>query len=281
MKPHLQEPQWVISLLSGLALFFIFIFLFIPLVFIFISAFGEGVNVFRNAVFQTQNFASLKLSLYVLLWVVPFNTVFGILLAWTVSKYDFKGKALLLTLMDIPFAVSPVIAGMIFITLFGHYGFLGKIFESAGLEIIFSTPGIVLVTLFVTFPYVAKELIPLMKEQGRDEEEASMVLGAKPLYTFFRVTLPNIKWGLMYGMILLAARALGEFGAVSVVSGHIQGLTNTLPLQIEVLYNQYEYSAAFALCSILALVTLFTIFTKSIFRKIFVSEVSSHQNKIG
>lgn len=256
------ESPFVRLLLTGVALGFIGLFLFVPLLAVFVQAFSSGVGTYLAAITEPDAMAAVRLTLITAVVSVALNTVFGIVAAWTIAKFDFTGKSLLTTLIDLPFTVSPVISGLIFVMLFGTGGLLGPLLEKAGIQIVFAVPGIILVTVFVTFPFVARELIPLMQEQGTDEEEAAVVLGARPWQMFWRVTLPNIKWGLLYGVILCNARAMGEFGAVSVVSGHIRGLTNTLPLHVEILYNEYQFAASFAVASLLTLLALLTLVVK-------------------
>lgn len=258
------EPRFIRGLLITIVLLFIFCFLVIPLISIFAEAFRHGVKAYFAAISSSNALSSIKLSLLVVLVVVPINTIFGVLTAWAFTKFQFKGKSVLMTLSDLPFSVSPVIAGLIFILLLGRNSFLGPWLMSHNINIIFNTPGIILVTLFVTYPFVSRELIPLMNSQGTSEEEASLILGANGWQTFFRVTLPNIKWGLLYGIILCSARAIGEFGAVAVVSGNIAGSTNTMPLQINAFYNQYQTTAAFALASVMSLIAIVTLIIKSL-----------------
>jgi sulfate/thiosulfate transport system permease protein len=258
------EPAIVKVLLTLLAVLFLALFLVVPLVAVFAQALEKGWAAYTAALTEPMALAALKLTLLVALVAVPLNVVFGVAAAWAVAKFEFPGKNLLVTLIDLPFGVSPVISGMIFILLFGRQGWLGPWAAGHGLKIVFAVPGLILATLFVTFPFVARELIPLMQAGGREEEEASRVLGASGWQMFWRVTLPNIKWGLLYGVILCNARAMGEFGAVSVVSGHIRGRTNTLPLHVEILYNEYNFQAAFAVASVLALLALVTLVAKSL-----------------
>lgn len=236
----------------------------LPLVAVFIEALRQGVPAFLDAIAEPDALAAVRLTLLVAAISVPLNTLFGIAAAWAVTKFDFRGKGVLVTLIDLPFSVSPVVAGLIYVLLFGANGWLGPWLQANGIEVIFAVPGIVLATLFVTFPFVARELIPLMNEQGRDDEEAAVSLGASGWQTFRRVTLPNVRWGLLYGVLLCNARAMGEFGAVSVVSGHIRGLTNTMPLHVEILYNEYNFIGAFAVASLLALLALVTLLAKTI-----------------
>ncbi|MEH6944476.1 sulfate ABC transporter permease subunit CysW [Bacillus sp. JJ722] len=261
--PNTTEPLFIRILLISIVLLFLLLFLLLPLITIFVKAFEKGVEVYFSAITHPDALSAIKLTLLVVLITVPINAIFGVAAAWAISKYEFKGKNLLITLIDLPFAVSPVIAGLIFILLFGANSWLGPWLADYDLKIIFAVPGIVIATLFVTFPFVARELIPLMQNQGSQEEEASVVLGASGLQTFLHITLPNIKWGLLYGIILCNARAIGEFGAVSVVSGHIRGLTNTMPLHIEILYNEYQFAAAFAVASLMSVVAIITLIIKN------------------
>ena len=253
--------RWTLILL---AMAFLGLMLILPLVIVFTSAFEQGARVAMRALTHPDALAAIRLTAVVVAIAVPLNIVFGIAAAWAITKFNFRGQSLLITLIDLPFSVSPVIAGMIFVLLFGARGLLGPWLGDHNVKIIFATPGIVLATMFVTLPFVARELIPLMQAQGREEEEAAITLGAGGWQTFRRVTLPNIKWGLAYGTILCAARALGEFGAVSVVSGHIRGETNTLPLHVEILYNEYQFAAAFSVAGLLVGIALLTIIGKSI-----------------
>ena len=258
------EPLWVKWLLIGLSLIFLVLFLFLPLLLVFISAFSQGISAYFASFSDPDTRHAIGLTLLVAAIVVPLNTVFGVAAAWLISKFNFWGKQFLITLIDLPFAVSPVIAGLIFILLFGAQGLMGPFLKENDIKIIFAIPGIVLATLFITFPFVARELIPLMQEQGSDEEEAAIVLGANGWQTFWRVTLPNIRWGLLYGIILCNARAMGEFGAVSVVSGRIRGQTTTMPLQVEILYNEYKSVPAFAIASLLTMLALVTLVIKTL-----------------
>jgi len=257
------EPLWVQWLLTGVAVAFLCAFLFLPLVLVFIEAFAKGIAAYGAALADSDAMAAIRLTLLVAVIAVPLNTLFGLMAAWVITKFHFRGKGVLVTLIDLPLSISPVISGLIYVLLFGARGLFGPWFLEHNITVIFAVPGIVLATLFVTFPYVARELIPLMQEQGAEEEEAALLLGANGWHTFWRVTLPNIKWGLMYGIIQCNARAMGEFGAVSVVSGHIRGKTNTLPLQVEILYNEYNFAAAFAVASLLTLLALITLTIKS------------------
>lgn len=264
---HLSESKRVQWILIGLTLLYFAAFLFLPLVSVFFEAFRKGAQAYVAAIKEPTALAAVKLTLATSLIVVPLNIIFGVAAAWAITRFRFQGKTLLITLIDLPFSVSPVISGMIFVLLFGAQGYLGPWFLDNGIKIIFSVPGIVLATWFVTFPFVARELIPLMQAQGSDEELAGHVLGANGWQIFRHITLPNIKWGLMYGIILCNARAMGEFGAVSVVSGHIRGKTNTIPLHVEILYNEYEFSAAFAVASLLAFLSIFTLIIKALIER--------------
>ncbi|MDN3018324.1 sulfate ABC transporter permease subunit CysW [Paenibacillus sp. BSR1-1] len=259
-----SEPRWVRWFLIAIALAFISLFLLLPLAAIFIKAFEKGIAVFVNAISDPDALAAIKLTAVIAIITVPLNAIFGVTAAWVVTKFQFKGKSLLITIIDLPFAISPVIAGLVFVLLFSAHGLFGQWLLEHNIKIIFAVPGIVLATLLVTLPFVARELIPLMQTQGTTDEEASMTLGASGWKTFWLVTLPNIKWGLLYGIILSTARAIGEFGAVSVVSGHIRGLTNTMPLHIEILYNEYQFSAAFAVASLMSLFAIFTLIIKNV-----------------
>jgi sulfate transport system permease protein len=245
------------------ALLFIGLFLVLPLVAVFAQACGKGLEVYGAAIVEPDALAAIKLTLLVAALAVPLNVVFGVCAAWAVAKFDFRGKSVLVTLIDLPFSISPVVAGLVYVLLFGAQGWFGPWLMDHGVRIIFAVPGIVLATILVTFPFVARELVPLMQEQGRADEEAALALGASGFRTFLRVTLPNIKWGLLYGVLLCNARAMGEFGAVSVVSGHLRGLTNTVPLHVEILYNQYDFAAAFAVASLLAMLALVTLVLKT------------------
>jgi len=261
-RPAITEPPWIKWMLIGLSLGFLGLFLLIPLAGVFVEAFRKGVGPFFASFRDPAALAAVKLTLLVAAIAVPLNCVFGLAGSWAIAKFNFVGKNLLITLIDLPFAVSPVISGMIYILLYGLHGWLGPWLTAHDIQIIFAVPGIVLATLFVTFPFVAREVIPLMQAQGSDDEEAAITLGAGGWQTFFRVTLPNVKWAVLYGVILCNARAMGEFGAVSVVSGHIRGRTNTMPLHVEILYNEYNFVAAFAVASLLALLALVTLALK-------------------
>jgi len=256
------EPTWVKWLLIAVALAFLAFFLFVPLAIVFFEALKKGWSVYLAAIVEPDALAAIQLTLTAAAISVPLNLVFGIAAAWCIAKFEFRGKNLLLTLIDLPFSVSPVIAGLIYVLVFGLQGWFGESLRDHDLKVIFAVPGIVLATVFVTFPFVARELIPLMQAQGTEQEEAARVLGANGWQIFRRITLPNVKWALLYGVILCNARAMGEFGAVSVVSGHIRGQTNTLPLHIEILYNEYQFAAAFAVASLLALLALVTLVLK-------------------
>ncbi len=260
----ISPPVWVRWSLITLALLFLSIFLFVPLVSVFAEAFKKGWDVYLAAITEADALSAVVLTLTAAVIAVPLNLVFGIAAAWAIAKFDFRGKSVLLTFIDLPFSVSPVIAGLIYVLVFGLQGWFGEWLRDHDLKVIFAVPGIVLATIFVTFPFVARELIPLMQAQGQEQEEAARVLGASGWQTFWKVTLPNVKWALLYGVILCNARAMGEFGAVSVVSGHIRGQTNTLPLHIEILYNEYQFAASFAVASLLAALALVTLVLKFI-----------------
>jgi sulfate transport system permease protein len=257
------EPAGVRVLLIGIALAFVGLFLVLPLVFVFAEAFGQGAGYYFKALGDPLAMSAIRLTLIAAGISVPLNCVFGVCAAWAIAKFEFRGKSLLITLIDLPFSVSPVIAGLLYVLVFGAQGWFGPWLDDHNIKIIFAVPGIVLATIFVTFPFVARELIPLMQAQGKSEEEAARVLGASGWQTFTRVTLPNIKWGLLYGVILCNARAMGEFGAVSVVSGHIRGETNTIPLHVEILYNDYDFTGAFAVASVLTFLALITLGLKA------------------
>ncbi|HEY1315231.1 MAG TPA: sulfate ABC transporter permease subunit CysW [Steroidobacteraceae bacterium] len=250
-------------LLIAVALLFLGLFLAMPLLVVFAQALSKGIGTYLLAISDPMAWAAIKLTLAVAAIAVPCNLVFGVAAAWAIAKFEFRGKSTLITLIDLPFAVSPVIAGLVFILLFGSHGWFGGLLRAHHVRVVFAVPGIVLATVFVTFPFIARELIPVMQAQGKDDEETALSLGATGWQTFWRVTLPNIRWGLLYGVLLCNARAMGEFGAVSVVSGHIRGRTNTLPLHVEILYNEYNYTAAFAVASLLALLALLTLAGKS------------------
>ena len=258
-----KESKLVPGILITITVLFLSLFLLLPLITIFLKAFERGMDVYIAAITDQEAFSAIRLTLLVALIVVPLNTIFGVAAAWLITKFQFKGKQVLLSLIELPFAVSPVIAGLVFVLLFTPRGALGEWLLEHGVKLIFSVPGIIIATIFVTFPFVARELIPIMQAQGKSEEEAALSLGASGWKMFWRVTLPNIKWGLLYGMILCNARAIGEFGAVSVVSGHVRGITNTMPLHIEILYNEYQFSAAFAVATLMSLIAVFTLVIKN------------------
>ncbi len=258
------EAPWVRFILIGVALAFVLLFLVLPLAAVFTEALRKGLGAYLDALKEPDAWSAIRLTLITAAIAVPLNLVFGVAAAWCIAKFEFRGKAFLTTLIDLPFSVSPVVAGLIYVLIFGAQGWFGPWLEMHGIKIVFAVPGIVLATLFVTFPFIARELIPLMQAQGNEEEQAAIVLGASGWQTFWHVTLPNIKWGLIYGVILCNARAMGEFGAVSVVSGHIRGQTNTMPLHVEILYNEYQSVAAFAVASLLALLALVTLVIKSV-----------------
>lgn len=264
VPPATAEPRWMRWLLTALALGFLAINLALPLAAVFIEGLRKGVAAYVAAIAEPDAISALKLTLTVAAIAVPLNIVVGLSASWAIAKFDFRFKSFLVTLIDLPFSVSPVVAGLVYVLLFGMQGWLGPWLRDNDIQILFAVPGLVLATIFVTFPFVARELIPLMQEQGRDEEEAALSLGASGLSTFWHVTLPNVRWGLLYGVLLCNARAMGEFGAVSVVSGHIRGKTNTLPLHIEILYNEYNFAAAFAVASLLAGLALVTLLLKSL-----------------
>jgi sulfate/thiosulfate transport system permease protein len=261
-RSGISEPRWVRVILITAALLFLGVFLLLPLIVVFSEAFKKGMEVYVESIREPDAVAAIQLTLLAAAIAVPLNLIFGIAAAWAIAKFQFPGKSFLITLIDLPFSVSPVISGLIYVLLFGLQGWLGPWLAAHDIKIIFAIPGIVLATIFVTFPFVARELIPLMQSQGTEEEEAARTLGAGGWQTFWRVTLPNVKWGLLYGVILCNARAMGEFGAVSVVSGHIRGATNTIPLHTEILYNEYNSAAAFAMASLLTILTLVTIALK-------------------
>lgn len=261
---HLTEPRWVRGILLFVALAFLTLFLLVPLAAVFAEAFKKGWQLYLDAIVEPDALSAIRLTLLVAAIALPVNLVFGVAAAWAITKFQFRGKQFLITLIDLPFSVSPVVAGLVFILLFGTQGWLGGWLQDHDWKIVYAVPGIILATLFVTFPFVARELIPLMQAQGSEEEQAALTLGASGWQIFWRVTLPNIKWGLLYGAILCNARAMGEFGAVSVVSGQVRGLTNTMTLHVEILYNEYQYSAAFAVASLLALLALVTLVAKNL-----------------
>jgi len=263
-RRRMTEPAWVRWGLIAITLTFLLLFLVLPMGIVFLEAFRNGITAYVNAVKEPDALAALKLTLIAAGIAVPLNMLFGVCASWAIAKFDFRGKQLLTTFIDLPFAVSPVVSGLVFILLFGRQSFLGPWLSDHDIKIVYAIPGIVLATIFVSFPFVAREIIPLMEATGSEEEEAARVLGASGLKMFFRVTLPNIKWGVVYGVILCTARAVGEFGAVSVVSGHIRGETNTLPLHVEILYNEYNFQAAFAVASLLTGIALITLVLKTV-----------------
>lgn len=266
-RPAIRDPHWLQAVLIGTALLFLGLFLLIPLAAVFTEALRKGFQAYMVSLSDPAALAAIKLTLVVAAIAVPLNLIFGLAASWALAKFRFRGRSVLITLIDLPFAVSPVVSGMLYVLLFGLQGWLGPWLAAHDITIIFAVPGIVIATVFVTFPFVARELIPLMQEQGTDDEQAALTLGASGWQTFWRVTLPNVKWALFYGVILCNARAMGEFGAVSVVSGHIRGKTNTLPLHVEILYNEYNFVAAFAAASLLTLLALVTLLLKTIVEK--------------
>ena len=260
----ITEAPWLRRTLTTIALLFLLGFLLLPLVSVFFQALSNGVAAYFEAIVEPDALAAIRLTLLVCVIAVPLNVVFGVVAAWAITKHQFRGKQLLVTLIDLPFSVSPVVSGLVYVLIFGANGWAGPWLSDHGIKVLFAWPGIVLATVFVTFPFVARELIPLMQAQGTDDEQAALSLGASGWQVFWHVTLPNIKWGLLYGVLLCNARAMGEFGAVSVVSGHIRGLTNTMPLHVEILYNEYSFSAAFAVASLLAILALVTLGLKTL-----------------
>jgi len=273
-----EKPLVRLMLIVAVGLF-LGIFLVLPLVIVFVEAFRNGFQAYLAALSDPESLAAIRLTLLVAAIAVPANLIFGIAASWAIAKFEFHGKSVLNTLIDLPFSVSPVISGLIYVLLFGAQGVLGPWLEARGIKIIFAVPGIVLATMFVTFPFVARELIPLMQQQGTREEEMALSLGASGFKTFLKVTLPNIKWGLLYGVLLCNARAMGEFGAVSVVSGHIRGVTNTMPLHVEILYNEYSFAAAFAVASLLAMLALITLAMKSLLEWRFGAELAARKRR--
>jgi sulfate transport system permease protein len=261
------EPALIRLVIIAAALIFLTVFVVLPLAVVFAQAFSKGVGAYLAALSDPEAFAAIRLTLLVAAISVSANLTFGVIAAWAIAKFDFRGKTFLITLVDLPFSVSPVIAGLVFVLLFGAQGYWGPWLQAHDIHVLFAVPGIALATIFVTFPFVARSLIPLMQEQGTQEEEAATSLGASGLQTFFRVTLPNIKWGLLYGVLLCNARAMGEFGAVSVVSGHIRGETNTMPLLVEILYNEYQFVSSFAIASLLAMLALITLVAKTLLER--------------
>jgi sulfate/thiosulfate transport system permease protein len=274
-----EETPLVRAVLLGTAMLFLAVFLFLPLIVVFIEGFRKGIAVFMESFSDPDTLSAVKLTLLVAAIAVTINAIIGLAASWAIAKHDFRGKNLLLTLIDLPFSISPVISGLVYVLLFGAQGWFGPWLEARGIHIIFAVPGIVLATILVTFPFVARELIPLMQSQGTSEEEAALSLGASGWQTFLKVTLPNIKWALLYGVLLCNARAMGEFGAVSVVSGHIRGLTNTMPLHIEILYNEYNFVAAFAVATLLASLALVTLLAKSVLELRFAGELNAFQRR--
>ncbi|TRL40740.1 sulfate ABC transporter permease subunit CysW [Rhizobium straminoryzae] len=272
--PAGESPTWRV-LLTLVAVAFLAIVVILPLITVFYEAFRKGAAAFFEAFQEPDAIAAIRLTLTVAAIAVPLNLVFGVAAAWAIAKFDFRGKTFLVTLIDLPFSISPVISGLVYVLLFGAQSYLGPILKSQGIQIIFALPGIVLATVFVTFPFIARELIPLMQEQGTGDEEAALSLGATGWQTFWYVTLPNVKWGLLYGVLLCNARAMGEFGAVSVVSGHVRGLTETMPLHIEILYNEYNFAAAFAIATLLALLALVTLALKTLLELRYGDEIAA------
>jgi sulfate transport system permease protein len=274
LKPT-EDPLWLKLVLGAVTIGFIAVLLLFPLALVFKEAFANGIGAFWTAIKEPDTLASVRLSLIAAGVAVPLNMVFGVAAAWCITKYDFPGKTFLVSLIDLPFSVSPVVAGLIYVLVFGAQGWFGRSLADNDIHILFAVPGIVLATIFVTFPFVARELIPLMADQGRDEEEAAATLGATGFQTFLRVTLPNIKWGLLYGVLLCNARALGEFGAVSVVSGHIRGVTNTMPLHVQLLYDNYDYAGAFTVAALLAMLALLTLALKTLLEWRYADELAA------
>ncbi|HTO85715.1 MAG TPA: sulfate ABC transporter permease subunit CysW [Methylomirabilota bacterium] len=275
LRNAITEPaavRWLVSL-AGLG--FLVLFLVMPLIAVFVEALRQGIGPYLAAVVDPDALAAVRLTLTVAAIAVPLNLIFGLAAAWAISKFEFTGKSILITLIDLPFSVSPVVSGLVYVLLYGAHGWFGPWLKAHDIQLIFAVPGLVLATMFVTFPFVARELIPLMQQQGTEDEEAALVLGAGGWNTFLHVTLPNVKWGLLYGVLLCNARAMGEFGAVSVVSGHIRGLTNTMPLHVEILYNEYDFVGAFAVASLLALLALVTLVSKSLLEWRFSRELAA------
>lgn len=271
----ISEPLWVKAIILAVGLAFVAVLVILPITAVFVEALRQGWGAYVEALQHEHALAAIRLTLLVAAIAVPCNLVFGVMASWAIAKFDFAGKRLLITFIDLPFSVSPVISGLIYVLLFGTHSLLGQWLIENNMQVIFAVPGLVIATIFVTFPFVARELIPLMEEQGTEEEEAAVMLGASGLRTFFAVTLPNIKWGLLYGVLLCNARAMGEFGAVSVVSGHIKGLTNTIPLHVEILYNEYNFVAAFAVASILTILALVTLLLKTAIEFKFAGEIKA------
>lgn len=274
-----SEGRSVRFVLIGVAVAFLFVFLLMPLIIVFYEALSTGLGAYWEAITERDALSAVRLTLMVAAISVPANLIFGVAAAWAIAKFEFKGKSFLITLIDLPFSVSPVTSGLIYVLIFGAQGYLGPWLQSEGIQVIFAVPGIVLATIFVTFPFVARELIPIMQEQGSKDEEAALSLGASGWKTFFRVTLPNIKWALLYGVLLCNARAMGEFGAVSVVSGKIRGQTNTMPLHVEILYNEYQSGAAFAVASLLALLAMITLAIKTALEWRFADEIAAQRRR--
>jgi len=274
LRPTSEGAPTRIAVIAA-AVGFLALFILLPLVAVFTEALRQGLAAYLEALVEPDAVAAMQLTLLVAAIAVPVNLVFGVAAAWAIAKFEFHGKSFLITLIDLPFSVSPVISGLVYVLLFGAQGWLGPWLQEHDIQVIFAVPGIVLATVFVTFPFIARELIPLMTEQGTEDEEAALSLGASGWQTFFRVTLPNVKWGLLYGVLLCNARAMGEFGAVSVVSGHVRGLTNTMPLHVEILYNEYQFVAAFAVASLLALLALVTLVLKSLLEWRFGAELAA------
>jgi sulfate transport system permease protein len=272
-----SEPRWVRVVMIAITVVFLTVFVLLPLATVFVEALRGGISAYFSALAEHETSLAIRLTLIVALISVPANLLFGLAAAWAIGKFEFRGKSFLTTLIDLPFSVSPVTSGLIYVILFGAQGYFGDFLKSEGVQIIFAVPGIVLATMFVTFPFVARELIPIMQEQGKRDEEAALSLGAGGFKTFLRVTIPNVKWALLYGVLLCNARAMGEFGAVSVVSGHIRGHTNTMPLQVEILYNDYNYVGAFAVASVLALLALITLAFKRILDWRFAGELAPNR----
>jgi sulfate transport system permease protein len=279
LRQATAEPPWIRALITGLALLFLGIFLLIPLAAVFTEAFRQGVRVYLAAITNSEARSAIELTLLTAAIAVPLNLVFGVMAAWAITRFQFRGRSLLTTLIDLPFAVSPVISGMVFVLLFGAQGLAGGWLAEHHLKIVFAVPGIVLATTFVTFPFIARELIPVMEAAGVEQELAALTLGANGWQVFFRITVPSIKWGLLYGVVTCNARAMGEFGAVSVVSGHIRGLTNTMPLYVEILYNEYEFSAAFAVASLLTLLAVVTLIARRLLNRAGAAEFATRDSK--
>lgn len=276
-SPAQRDPPWLVGALIGVGIFYLILMLLLPLITVFAEALRRGLEPFLAGIAEPDSIAAIQLTLLVAAIAVPLNAVFGIAAAWAVTKFEFWGKSALITLIDLPFSISPVISGLVYVLLYGAHGWFGPTLDALGIKVIFTVTGIVLATVLVTLPFVARELIPLMQEQGKDEESAAATLGAGAWRTFFYVTLPNIKWALMYGVLLCTARAMGEFGAVAVVSGHIRGKTATMPLHVEILYNEYNFVAAFAVASLLALFALITLAVKTFLETQFADELAAQR----